>query len=239
MPIPNCHCRIHYSCDVMRSARLNHNLLYVIRVLIELNEDLNVVKSQILLLDPLPMLNKIFSMATQHECQISSIPVSTDESKILENVVDHRRPPFKISRYKICTFYGKSGQTIDICYRKHGVPPHLLCNPSSNAYNAHTDYIENVHPDSSCNPQNDHQTPPYFTIEQYHSLMSLLQASNMGKPSTNTSFSNQVSSFHSVGHQSTVNTRKLSSCLCLVNNLTLGSWIIDSGASDNICGSLH
>lgn len=190
MPIPNCHCRIHCSCDVMRSARLNHNLLYVIRVLTELNEDLNVVKSQILLLDPLPMLNKIFSMATQHECQISSIPVSTDESKILENVVDHRRPPFKISRYKICTFYGKSGQTIDICYRKHGVPPHLLCNPSSNAYNDHTDYIENVHPDSSCNPQNDHQTPPYFTIEQYHSLMSLLQASNMGKPSTNTSFSN-------------------------------------------------
>lgn len=60
-----------------------------------LNEDFNVVKSQILLLDPLPILNKIFSLVIQHERQISLIPVFMDESKILENAIDHRKPSFK------------------------------------------------------------------------------------------------------------------------------------------------
>lgn len=69
--------------------------------------------------------------------------------------------------------------------------------------------------------------------------MSLLQASNVGKPSTTTYASNQVSSFHSVGLQSTVNTSNISTSLYLVNNLTFGSWIIYSGASDHIYSSLH
>ena len=62
MPIPHCSCRIRCSCEAMRSARNNHNLLHVIRFLTGLNEEYNVVKSQIFLLDPLPPLNKIFSM---------------------------------------------------------------------------------------------------------------------------------------------------------------------------------
>lgn len=51
--------------------------------------------------------------------------------------------------HEIFTFYGKSGHTIDTCYPKNGVPPHLQHNSSSNAQ---TDYIDNVHPDSSCDP---------------------------------------------------------------------------------------
>jgi hypothetical protein len=91
MPIPTCTCHVSCSCEAMRTARSNHNLLYVIRFLTGLNEEFSVVKSQILQLDPLPSLNKIFSMVIQHECQIVP-PVSVnDDSKVL--VIQYGVPP--------------------------------------------------------------------------------------------------------------------------------------------------
>ncbi|KAK2421305.1 hypothetical protein QL285_031950 [Trifolium repens] len=66
-PIPTCTCHIQCGCQAMRSARANHNLMHVIRFLTGLNDQFDVVKSQILLMEPLPSLNKIFSMVIQHE----------------------------------------------------------------------------------------------------------------------------------------------------------------------------
>lgn len=60
MPIPQCTCRIRCSCKDMRNSRNIQNLLHVIPFLIGLNDDHNVVKSQIYLLDPLPPLNNFF-----------------------------------------------------------------------------------------------------------------------------------------------------------------------------------
>ena len=53
----------------MRNAKHFHSLNYAKRFLTGLNENFLVVKSQILLMDPLPSLNKIFSMVIQHERQ--------------------------------------------------------------------------------------------------------------------------------------------------------------------------
>jgi hypothetical protein len=60
LPISACTCRERCSCDAMRAARTNHTLLHVVRFLTGLNENFTVVKSQILLMDPLPPLNKVF-----------------------------------------------------------------------------------------------------------------------------------------------------------------------------------
>lgn len=69
MPIPAFTCRVRCSCEAMRSARKNHTLNYVIRFLTGLNDDFAVVKSQILLMDPIPTIYKVFSMVIQHERQ--------------------------------------------------------------------------------------------------------------------------------------------------------------------------
>ncbi|MCI34520.1 retrovirus-related pol polyprotein from transposon TNT 1-94 [Trifolium medium] len=53
----------------MRVARNNHHMLYAMHFLTGLNDNFNVVKSQILLIDPLPPMNKIFSTVLQHELQ--------------------------------------------------------------------------------------------------------------------------------------------------------------------------
>ncbi|MCI52579.1 TIR-NBS-LRR type disease resistance protein, partial [Trifolium medium] len=53
----------------MRSARNNHVLMHTIHFLTGLNENFAMVKSQILLMEPLPPLNKVFPMVIQHERQ--------------------------------------------------------------------------------------------------------------------------------------------------------------------------
>lgn len=120
MPIPTCTCRVRCSCEAMRTARSNHNLLYVIRFLTGLNEEFSVVKSQILQLDPLPSLNKIFSMVIQHERQIVP-PVSVnDDSKVLVN------------------------DDSKVLVIQYGVPPHLQ--KKSSNYAAHNVNAENSAP---------------------------------------------------------------------------------------------
>ena len=69
MPIPCCSCPVKCTCAAMRNARHFHTLNYAIRFLIGLNENFSVVKSHILLMDPLPSMNKIFSKVIQHERQ--------------------------------------------------------------------------------------------------------------------------------------------------------------------------
>jgi hypothetical protein len=85
LPMPSCSCRVRCSCEAMRAARHNHMLLYVIRFLTGLNDNFAMVKSQILLMDPLPPLNKVFSMVLQHERQ-GKIP-RDDEAQALINML--------------------------------------------------------------------------------------------------------------------------------------------------------
>ncbi|GAU25332.1 hypothetical protein TSUD_375950 [Trifolium subterraneum] len=83
LPMPNCSCRIRCTCEAMRAAHANHSLLHIVRFLTGLNDEFSVVKSQVLLIDPLPPLNKVFSMVLQHERQGNFYP--SDESKALLN----------------------------------------------------------------------------------------------------------------------------------------------------------
>jgi hypothetical protein len=64
-------------------ARNNHHLLHAMRFLTGLNDSFNVVKSQILLLDPLPSMTKIFSMVLQFERQ--NCPITLHDSKVMIN----------------------------------------------------------------------------------------------------------------------------------------------------------
>lgn len=60
--------------------------------------------------------------------------ISNDESKILINSADYKKSQGRGRRgyiagtnsrngNKICTYCGKSGHTIETCYKKHGYPP--------------------------------------------------------------------------------------------------------------------
>lgn len=138
MYVRNCTCIVHCSCEFMRNARQNHILPYAIRFLIGLNEYFSMVKSQILLMDPIPPMNKIFSMALQHERQGHFALVKDDS--VFINVTDSRKfkgdnsgkfyPQGSNSKnvIRVCTFCGRNNHIVETCYEKLGVPPHLQVN---------------------------------------------------------------------------------------------------------------
>lgn len=54
--------RVESSCQDMRNARNNHNLIYIIWFLTSLNDNFAMIKSQVLLMDQLHSFNKLFYM---------------------------------------------------------------------------------------------------------------------------------------------------------------------------------
>lgn len=105
----------------MLNARAYKKQDYVIRFLTGFSDQYDVVKSQIMLMDPLLDINRVFSMVLQHEQHSGSSPMA--DSQAFVNATEHRRSSthWKGSG-KICSFCGKDSHTVDVCYRKHGFP---------------------------------------------------------------------------------------------------------------------
>jgi len=100
----------------------------IIQFLTDLNDQFSVVKTQVLLLDLLPSLNKVFSLVIQEEINIVcalSLP-SLEEGSVLVNVSDARRPQGRGRGFsnklsaRFCTFCNRYNHTIELCYQKHG-----------------------------------------------------------------------------------------------------------------------
>nr|KYP39770.1 hypothetical protein KK1_038908 [Cajanus cajan] len=74
MPTPVCGCPVKCTCTSgIRIARYYHDLNRTIRFLTSLNDDFSVVKSQIMLMDPLLNLNRVFSMVPEKVVQYTII----------------------------------------------------------------------------------------------------------------------------------------------------------------------
>ncbi|XP_058745784.1 uncharacterized protein LOC131618618 [Vicia villosa] len=191
MPVPTCTCRVKCGCEAMRTARRNHQLLHSMRFITGLNDYFGVVKSQILLLDPLPPINKIFSMILQHERQI---PTVSDDSKAIINISEIKKSNQRTGRFptkpkpRICTHCNRTGHTIDTCYKKHGLPPHLQRSTSSSSHGnpseGSTFVVSDARHDSNSNT-------PSLSHEQYENIINLLQSSGLNQQLGNVA-SNQV-----------------------------------------------
>ncbi|GAU31823.1 hypothetical protein TSUD_58240 [Trifolium subterraneum] len=191
MPIPTCVCRSRCSCDSMIKARSNHTLLYAIRFLTGLNENFGMVKSQILLIDPLPSMTKIFSMVLQFERQHGF--GSNEESKVLVNAADSKKQNYYASKgnsqsskgNKYCTYCHKTNHTINECFKKHGFPPHMqkYNRAASNSSHAGSNSMTN----SSEHGESSRSSTPSISQEQYDQLMTLLKNSSVNHSSASTS----------------------------------------------------
>jgi hypothetical protein len=226
LPMPACSCVVRCSCASMRLARANHSLLYIIRFLTGLNDNFSMVKSQILLMDPLPPLNKVFSMVIQHERQ-GNFP-SSDESKILLNAAKSKGNSKAGAR--VCTYCGRDNHTVDNCYKKHGLPPHLRKSSSANNTmiegSSSNDVVETGNVAIGSSP---------ITQDQAQQLITLLQNSFPSTSTTSSTATNQVGSASFIDHSSV----NQGTCHHNFKSCSLGTWIIDSGASHHICNSIQ
>jgi len=86
-PIPCCICEIPWRCTLSKISLQYRDSEYVVYFLKGLAEIYNTVKTQILMMEPLPNINNVFTLAIQQERQITGIHTSTD-TKILFNSND-------------------------------------------------------------------------------------------------------------------------------------------------------
>ncbi|XP_052724191.1 uncharacterized protein LOC128193979 [Vigna angularis] len=136
-PIPTCTCKVQCSCELSKIFLKYREMEHVICFLKGLNDSYNTVRTQILLMDPLPNVNRVFSLIMQQERQEKN---SSPEVKVLANASDKnnqwkgqgrgsgsraqgrgrgRNPNYG----KQCSFCNKMNHTVDECYSKHGYPP--------------------------------------------------------------------------------------------------------------------
>lgn len=83
----------------------------VMAFLIGLNDSFANIRAQILLMDPLPLVNGAFSLVQQYESlrSVGSNVISSEQA-------NGRETP-------VCSHCGVSGHVADKCYKLHGYPP--------------------------------------------------------------------------------------------------------------------
>ena len=104
---------------------------YVMRFLVGLNDLYASIRGQILLMEPLPTINKVFALVSQEERQreLTSGPMM--------HVVNSGPTVLAVANYKpyggnknfgrkerpVCSHCGITGHTVEKCYKIHGYPP--------------------------------------------------------------------------------------------------------------------
>jgi hypothetical protein len=133
-PNPICNCSPSCSCGAMTKTLEKYEQRCVMQFLMGLNESFAPVRGQILLMDPMPPINKVFSLIRQEERQrsIGSLNASLSspfaestallcKSKGTKTVGSKQL--FQKKERPQCTHCGLLGHTIDKCYKLHGFPP--------------------------------------------------------------------------------------------------------------------
>jgi len=144
-PVPNCVCGKSCDCNISKIFIKQREVEYVICFLKGLNDSYNTMKTQILLLDPLPNINKVYSLIMQQERQNNGSTNLGTEGKTLFNASERhgksqdqgnwrgqgrgfmprsqgrgrgRNPNYG----KQCFYCHKMNHTVEECYSKHGYP---------------------------------------------------------------------------------------------------------------------
>ncbi|XP_058733978.1 uncharacterized protein LOC131605662 [Vicia villosa] len=133
-PIPSCICEPVCHCSLSSTIKTYRDNDYVIRFLKGLNDCYAQVRAQIMLMDLLPSVNKVFSLLIQQERQTIQ-PLGKDKLLAYINKSNQKGPSSdqtsKSSAYqqskgvKICSYCNKPGHTIEVCFKKNGLPPYL------------------------------------------------------------------------------------------------------------------
>ena len=147
------------------------------------------MRSQIFLTDPLPAINRVFSMVVQQERQL--VLSSPTEPNAFVNSANHSffgkgcgsgpSSALKGASTKKCSYCHRPGHTIDVCWGKHGYPPSHPRYPGRPKFNRDafsSSSINNVaviEPTEGGNSFEKEGGPITLTQAQYQTLMSLLQ----------------------------------------------------------------
>ncbi|KAB2596147.1 hypothetical protein D8674_031597 [Pyrus ussuriensis x Pyrus communis] len=192
------------------------------KFLMGLNESYAAVRGQLLLMDPLPVVNKAFSLIIQDEKQRTVSMHAPERSSVTDTaafaVRDNMRNSDTCRAHLKCDYCNWKGHTIDQCRK--------LKKGKDNSNRG--DYQDRRGSNYKANHVDTQPTPPAtspssysLTSEQYHNLLALLDKSQSNSTSNH------------VGTTSTMN--NLSGRVFCASALNKGrDWIFDTGATDHM-----
>ncbi|XP_010520985.1 PREDICTED: uncharacterized protein LOC104799982 [Tarenaya hassleriana] len=129
---PHCECGL-CKCNVDQKWNSFFECNFVIDFLFGLSDAYEVIRGQILMLEPLPDLERAFSLIVQHEQQRLLRSPTTHDSHVFQTSTTPDLGSFSVAAFQgasvrgrsrpYCTHCGGSGHTIVRSYKLHGYPP--------------------------------------------------------------------------------------------------------------------
>ncbi|XP_072078038.1 uncharacterized protein [Arachis hypogaea] len=260
--IPSCECGKDCKCGlgVVRRYKSEDQVTCFLR---GLNDQYSAVRSQIMLMDPLPDIHTALSMLSQQERQQHSLePISIDRlvaySATSSNTMDFSqnrgRGRGRRGRQQAggrggrgrqqgrmqCSHCEKLGHTIETCYKKHGLPPHLRQrNGGEAAVNIMTTAnTEVANGELSMQLGESETSNSGFTAEQKEALLALLHTNELRNiHSTSQIVTSQQSPPHQ-GNLVHVLHFKTSVKALNISKQKCKSWVIDTGATNHVSYTL-
>ena len=240
---PVCSCG-HCTCGGVRNLAAFVQAEYVMSFLMGLNDSFSHIRGQLLLLDPLPPINKVFSLVAQEDRQrnvtshINSSKVNSANGLAFafrndsENAKRTTNADAQISGYNrnlrkdkpFCTHCNFSGHTIDRCYKLHGYPPGYKPKSRAPTMPVANTSIKQISDQTDAKKDSEDGSVGSFVktlnTSQYQQLMSMLSAHLV---------STKVD-------DSSENPSATGTCFTVsMHPVLMHKWIVDTGATKHIC----
>ncbi|GMJ01569.1 hypothetical protein HRI_003826100 [Hibiscus trionum] len=172
-------------CEVARDNSLLLNQQRLFQMLMGLNDTYSMVRSQILLMKPLPTVNQAYNMLVQEEGQRQYSSVSTqnlaEPTALYSSSGAQGYGQFRKKFNGICDHCHLKGHKKESCYRLIGYPPDFKFNRKGGgnvrqAANSATveNSTEGAAQMATTTQSTVNQQTPTFTAEQYQQILSLL-----------------------------------------------------------------
>jgi hypothetical protein len=233
-PIPAC------NCGALKILLDYQHYEYVMKFLVGLNDSYASIRGQILLMEPLPSINKVFALVSQEERQreLNSRPIL--------HAVESGPTAFAVTNYKpyggnknfgkkerpVCSHCGITGHTVEKCYKIHGYPPGYKPRGRAAANQV-----------TAPSMGNQGSAPLSITSEQCQQLLSFLNSQMSNEASTSnhqaaTAVMANSSNFSGILHHSQIlhspKHTVFSTKIVNRNAYSNGTWVIDTGATDHM-----
>ncbi|XP_042984118.1 uncharacterized protein LOC122313306 [Carya illinoinensis] len=203
-PMPLC------TCGSVKALMEYHHCHKVMQFLMGLQDSYDAIRAQILLSDPLPSLNRVFSLIQQEErrWQLHYAPTPAPTAMVTRGL-DPRLSSSSRKERLYCSHCNISGHSLERCFKANPnlpvcshccIPGHtkdkcyrLNGYPSSHKNGPKSKYIANI---VSLEQEQNHNGSP-ITQEQYSKLLALLQPSSSSTIDNTPAAVNQAQLLHS------------------------------------------
>ena len=194
----------------------------VMMFLMGLNEQFAQARGQILLMEPIPPINKVFSLIIQEERQrsIGSSSANTADAQLAFAAKAAPKSKGQKKDRPICSHCGIPGHTVDKCFKIHGYPPGYKTKGKNSSHSANQAAVT----EATYAPETSVTLP----ANQYQQLLALLASHLPQPPRSNVDVPENLNSIETG--------MVLSAYKSFHSSPT--HWIVDSGATCHITNNI-